>query len=528
MKLSISTSTREVLADTVKSLISNRVASRIAAKDHTLWGQEASSEASIRLGWVESARNSVELVAPLLVLRDQFLAMGLDRVVLCGMGGSSLAPEVIAKNFGLNLVVLDSTSPDSVASALNGLERTLVVVSSKSGSTVETDSQKRAFENAFFSAGIDPKERIVIVTDPNSPLDVSARQDGYRVFNADPNVGGRYSALTAFGIVPAALAGADVAELLRSAQQVSPQLAVDSTDNPALWLAALLGAAPKASESGHRDKFLLETDDLPGFADWAEQLVAESSGKQGRGSMPVVVSAQAPEFAFELNDTLGVRFGDGQPTANSAYFSGSLGELFLLWQYATAALGWVLEINPFDQPDVESAKVAAREMLESMAQKRVPDFVDGGLAVTAHGFELTGRTLDFAIEALLARVTQNGYLGIHSYANRAEFPVFEELRDVLAERLKRPVSFGWGPRFLHSTGQYHKGGPSQGVFLQLLVRTEFDLAVPGRDFSFGQLMAAQSAGDAAVLAKRGLPVLTIELTDPFADLERIKRAIANG
>jgi glucose-6-phosphate isomerase len=528
MKLSISPTTSEALAETVDLLIKNHVASRIASLDHDLWGEAAAQEAAIRLGWVSAARESVDLVAPLLLLREEFLARAIDRVVLCGMGGSSLAPEVIAKNYGLPLLILDSTSPDAVASALNDLERTVVVVSSKSGSTVETDSQKRAFESAFVSAGISPQERIVIVTDPGSPLDQSARADGYRVFNADPNVGGRYSALTAFGVVPTALAGADVPELLRSAQQVSARLATDSTDNPALWLAALLGASPSLNGPGHRDKFLLETDALPGFADWAEQLVAESTGKQGRGSLPVVVNSQSPELNLELSDTISLRFGDDEATGNTSFFSGDLGELFLLWQHATAALGWILKINPFDQPDVESAKVAARAMLESMGSKRTPDYVDGGIAINAHGFEHRGRTLDSAIEALLAKVAQDGYLGIHCYANRLEFSGFEELREITAARLRRPVSFGWGPRFLHSTGQYHKGGPSQGVFLQLLVGTEFDLEVPGREFSFGQLIAAQAAGDAAVLAERGLPVLMIELSDPFANFERLKRAIADG
>ena len=532
MKLVINPAIREALADTVGSLIENRVASRIAQKDSELWGSAAASEASIRLGWVDSARDSVELVAPILALRDELWAQGLDSVVLCGMGGSSLAPEVIAKNSGLKLTVLDSTSPDAVASALNNLERTVVVVSSKSGSTVETDSQKRAFEHAFEQAGINPVERIIIVTDPGSPLDEAARAAGYRVFNADPNVGGRYSALTAFGLVPSALAGADVLGLLHSAQQAGRLLATDSTDNPALWLAAVLGATPTES-LGHRDKFLIETDGLPGFGDWAEQLVAESTGKQGRGSLPVVVDSLAPELKLELNDTISIRFA--APDAHvagfdqaTAYFSGDLGEMFLLWQYATAALGWVLEINPFDQPDVESAKIAARAMLDSMGSARVPDYVDGGVAITVRGFSHHARTLDSAVEAVLARVAENGYLAVHSYANRAEFASFEGLREVLATRLQRPVSFGWGPRFLHSTGQYHKGGPSQGVFIQILVKTEFDLAVPGRDFSFGELIAAQSAGDAEVLAQRGLPVLTIELNDPLVDFDRLKRAIVNG
>jgi hypothetical protein len=527
MKLNISAELKATLLERVEQMVEAAVASRIAAADSQLWGPEAAAEAGIRLGWVGSARTSVDLIAGLYQLRDELRSNAVDRVVLCGMGGSSLAPEVIAKNAPVSLTVLDSTSPDAVASALIELERTVVVVSSKSGSTVETDSQRRAFEAAFEAAGINPLDRIIIVTDPGSPLDLSAREVGYRVFNADPNVGGRYSALTAFGLVPSALAGADVAGLLHSAQLASPQLAVDSVENPALWLAALLAATPSQLGS-HRDKFLIESDSLPGFADWAEQLVAESTGKQGRGSLPVVVTSSAPEFELNLEDAVSIRFGETEAQGLNAFFSGNLGELFLLWQHATAAMGWLLEINPFDQPDVESAKIAARSLLESMAPVAAPDFVDGGIAISCRGFELSGRTLDAAVEALLAKLPANGYLALQAYLNRAEFAPFETLRDAAALRTSRPVCFGWGPRFLHSTGQYHKGGPAQGVFMQLLVKTDFDLAVPGRDFSFGELLAAQSAGDAAVLAARGLPVLTLVLADPFADLERLKRAIANG
>ncbi len=523
MKLSVSPKHSE-LAKVVRDLASAEVASRIRAKDSTLWGPEAQPEASIRLGWVESAEISLGLVPEILKLREEFRAQGLDRFVLCGMGGSSLAPEVITKNAKVALVVLDSTDPSQVRSAVRELERTVVVVSSKSGSTVETDSQKRAFEAAFTAAGIDPVTRIVIVTDPGSPLDKAAREAGYRVFNADPNVGGRYSALTAFGLVPSGLAGADIASLLASAKRADAELASDAVDNPALWLAACLVRTP--AEIGFKDKFLVDSAELLGFGDWVEQLVAESTGKEDLGTLPVVVSASAPELAKPASDVLVTRFANRDTQSEDVTFFGELGELFLLWEYATAIAGYLLGINPFDQPNVESAKVAARELLDSPAEVSDPDFTDRGVAANAYGFDLTAQTVDSALEQLLSLANQSSYISIHAYLNREAYPQFEELRNLIAAKTSRPVTFGWGPRFLHSTGQYHKGGPKQGIFLQLTHEVENDLEIEGRPFSFGTLIAAQAAGDARILEANGLPVLSLKLSNPLSDLELLKKAIA--
>lgn len=523
MRLDLSPALQSQLAQSVQDLVSAEVASRIADKDHTLWGPEAESEASIRLGWVESARTSLEIVPKLLSLRDEFRAQGITRIVLCGMGGSSLAPEVISKNQGIELTVLDSTDPSQVSAALIDLERTAVVVSSKSGSTVETDSQKRAFETAFRAAGIDPTARIVIVTDPGSPLDVASRSAGFRVFNADPNVGGRYSALTAFGLVPTALAGADITALLSSAGQADSQLTSDSADNPAIWLAAAMARTPGIN--GFKDKFLIETDQLPGFGDWAEQLVAESTGKEGTGILPVVVTAQAPEMGLDLSDTLVIRYSQSAPNFEGITFSGNLGELFLLWEYATAMAGYLMQINPFDQPNVESAKIAARALLDSPAVENEPDFVDRGIAVKTYGIKVVGSTVEAALEQLMAAALPDSYFSIHAYVSRPGFPQFEKLRDLIAQRTSRPVTFGWGPRFLHSTGQYHKGGPKQGLFIQITHDSDFDLDIEGRPFSFGGLIAAQAAGDAQVLMDNGLPVISLRLSNPVSDLELIERVV---
>ncbi len=525
MILTLNPELQASLSAVVHELASHEIASRITSKDSTIWGAAAESEASIRLGWVDSFQEAVNLIPEIVRLREALRVKGIDRIVLCGMGGSSLAPEVITKNSGVELVVLDSTAPDQVAAALVDLQRTAVVVSSKSGSTVETDSQKRAFEKAFADAGIEVTERIIIVTDPGSPLDGAARQAGYQVFNADPNVGGRYSALTAFGLVPSGLAGADVAALVSSAIQAAPTFGFDSTDNPALWLGAVFARTP--GSHGYRDKFLIETDYLPGFGDWAEQLVAESTGKDDRGILPVVVSSKAPELTSDLGDTITIRYGDADSTPQHVTFSGELGELFLLWEHATAVAGYLMGINPFDQPNVESAKVAARELLDSPAMASDVDFVDRSVAVKSYGFEVLGSTIEAAIEQLLAEANALTYFSIQVYLNRAEYPQFESLRDLLASRTGRPVTFGWGPRFLHSTGQYHKGGPKQALVIQITGEFGHDLEVPGRPFSFGTLINAQALGDAKVLSDNGLKVVSLRLSEPLSGLELITKVIAS-
>ena len=233
----------EAVRRLVPKLIDDGVAGRITSLDPSLWGPAAEDEASKRLGWTEAVAISDALVDDILALRDDLRKKGVSHIVLGGMGGSSLAPEVITRTYGVPLTVLDATDPGQVRSALEDrLEKTAVVISSKSGSTVETDSQKRVYEAAFRAAGIDPTERIVVVTDPDSPLDVAARADGYRVFNADPNVGGRYSALTAFGLVPSGLAGVDIRQLLEEAQAVELELALDVRENPGLILGSAIAA----------------------------------------------------------------------------------------------------------------------------------------------------------------------------------------------------------------------------------------------------------------------------------------------
>ncbi|MGH3837681.1 MAG: glucose-6-phosphate isomerase, partial [Pseudonocardiaceae bacterium] len=348
----------------VDNLVEQRVASALAGQDSTLWGAQAEPEAARRLAWVALPETSRPLLATIEALRANLHADGIDRVVLAGMGGSSLAPEVICATDKVALTVLDTTDPGQVADALAGdLERAVLVVSSKSGSTVETDSHRRVFAAAFAAAGLDPAAHLVVVTDPGSPLQQIADAEGYRaVITADPDVGGRYSALTAFGLVPAGLAGADIATLLDDAAQLAPLLAADDPANPALRLAAALAAGHTAGA----DKVVLGDtgSGIVGFADWAEQLIAESTGKEGTGLLPVVVEDPAsPGFADAGPDAIPVAIGPGVEAAAVAV-TGTLGGQMLLWEHATAVLGRLLGINPFDQPDVEAAKVAARAQLD--------------------------------------------------------------------------------------------------------------------------------------------------------------------
>ncbi len=522
--------------DTVlEQLVEDRVASRIAAQDPTPWGPEAEDEAGRRLSWVALSTGSRDLVDEIAALEVELRAAMLIRVVLCGMGGSSLAPEVICGADGVDLVVLDSSDPDFVRAALTErLEETVVVVSSKSGGTVETDSQKRAFEHAFSEAGIDPARRIVVVTDPGSPLEQSSREAGYRVFLADPEVGGRYSALTAFGLVPSGLAGANVQRLLDEAEAIRPHLEADTSDNPGLRLGALLGAANRAGV----DKLVLADagSDHPGLGDWAEQLIAESTGKQGHGVLPVVVDRlDAPNLVPSTADEVLATFGPGQvlgeevqPASGWAVrLDATLGAQMLLWEYATAVAGRVIGINPFDQPDVESAKAAAREMLDGGGSTPSPMFTEGPVTVFANeGWLPAGTdTVEAAVRALLDQLDDTtGYVSVQAYLDRHRDAALASVRDGLARRTGRPTTFGWGPRFLHSTGQYHKGGPATGVYLQVTCEPEEDLPVPGRPFTFGEFLGAQAVGDGQVLADKGRPVLRLHLASP-SDVAEVRQVL---
>lgn len=544
LSLTLIGAAREASDAQVPGLVDHEFASRLAAKDHTLWGQAAEDEAAQRLGWVSPFESSRQLVETIVQLRQELAAEGVDRVVLAGMGGSSLAPEVICASSGVDLVVLDSTDPQQVAAALNNLQRSVLVVASKSGSTVETDSQRRIVQHAFHEAGIDPFSRTVVVTDPGSPMNEQAREQGVRaVFEADPSVGGRYSALTAFGLVPAGLAGADIAGLLDEAESAIDLLIEDDAANPGLQLGAAIGGT-----SPLRDKLIIADDGSPlvGLGAWIEQLVAESTGKEGTGLLPVIVADGEPELTRDADDALIVQIVDADEEEGASVDAdptdivvsphvvrtgGSLGAQFLLWEVATAVAGSLLGINPFDQPDVESAKVAARGMLDSPAPASSEPAIDQAVEIRSSGDDslvsASDATVTEAVKALLDRVPENGYLAVMAYLDRISESHLEELRPQLSAVCGRPVTFGWGPRFLHSTGQFHKGGPAVGVFLQITTSAAEDVSVPERPFTLSELIAAQASGDAKVLADHGRPVLQLHLSDREAGIAQVLDAIAN-
>lgn len=496
----------------LRSLVSDHAASRLFARDATLWGPQAATEAAQRLGWVDAYERATPTISAAMALRDQLTHRGIRHVVLCGMGGSSLAPLVITQAAHTPLTVLDSTHPRTVARVLSAeLSHTVVVVSSKSGSTVETRSHLSACEAEFHAAGLDAAEHIVIVTDPGSPLEAYARVAGYPVFLADPDVGGRYSALTPFGIVPSTLAGADLQPLMTEARAAAEYLCVDTPDNPAMVLAAALAAGlPRQYLCLVTEQGLIRTD----LGLWVEQLVAESTGKLGRGVLPVALPMGGPSSAelaapqsirvtIDLSPTDGAGAVDltAPDSASDIHVSGPLGAQFLLWEVATALLSRLIKVNPFDQPDVESAKVAARNSLETPPTAPVP------------AAEYTDEAQ--LIAALREKVPADGYIALQAYVDEGDSTItdaVERLRHRLSEALRVPVALGYGPRYLHSTGQFHKGGPAVGVFVQIVDLYEPAHPVGGIDFA--ALIMAQAAGDKKVLTDRGRPVSTFRVSSP--------------
>jgi glucose-6-phosphate isomerase len=537
----VSVTTREVVEEAqsvLDRLVTDGVPGALTNGSTHLWGPDAVAEASRRLGWLDLPDSSRALLPQLAGLHQE----GLDHVVLAGMGGSSLAPEVITRTEGVELTVLDTTDPRQVTRVVGDrLERTVLVVSSKSGGTIETDSHRRIFEKAFRDAGIDPAERIIVVTDPGSPLESSARAAGYRVVLADPDVGGRYSALTAFGLLPSALAGADVSRLLDEAAALSPALR-QPYDNPGLALGAALGASVLTG----RDKLVIADhgSGLIGFGDWAEQLIAESTGKEGKGILPVVVES-VDSAGFEVTGDvrrvmLGSRPDEPAPGRGPGLsVSGPLGAQFLLWEYATAVAGRVIGINPFDQPNVQESKDNTASLLRGVDEglsptviAGAPVFAEGAVEVHAAGDLLKGvKDLGEVFDVLLSAVPERGYLAVMAYLDRVGEPEAARLRPLLAARaadvrkVTAPVTFGWGPRFLHSTGQYHKGGPQNGVFVQLTGDVRQDVPVPGRPYSLKALQLAQAFGDLRALRSRGRPAVRVHLRHRAEGLAQLLTAL---
>jgi len=516
----------ELLAEASRiatGLAEDKVASGIAAKDVTLWGPDAEAGAAVRLNWVDLATTSRPLLARIAELRRELASLGVHRVLLAGTSGATLAAAAICRAEGVPLVVLDTADAGQVGDALEGdLAATVLVVASKYGTALQPDSIHRIFTEAFSSAGLAPAEHIVVVTDPGSPLHHQAFDAGLPVIEADPEVGDAYSALTAFGLVPAGLAGADLGALLDDAAAAEELLGQDEVDNPALLLGAALAARHAA---GAEQVVLADTgssldgSDLAGFGDWAAHLITAATNL-----LPVVAEGPtAPGFGGSARPAgpdattvaLGTALGT-DPADAQLSTAGPLGGLFPLWQYAVAVAGRLLGVNPFEELDVATAEAATLALLaEPPGTEPAPSFVDGAIEVFAGDWLPAGtdRTAAGAVRALLAAAPEHGHLSVEVYLDRIEDASASVLRPELARRSGLPTTFGWGQRRPRPTGPDQQDGRPNGVYLHITGSVVADIAVPGRPYTLAALQHAQARGDTAVLTGRGRPVLRLHLTD---------------
>ena len=466
------------------------IAPLVAKKDSSLWPLE--QETINRLGWIDLPTKSRALLPELDALSAWTRSNGLTEIVLCGMGGSSLAPEVIASTYKKSLTILDSTDPVQVNNSVTSdLNKSVIVISSKSGTTIETLSQFEFYVGKFKQANLNPTEHIVIVTDPGTPLDVIARNEGYKVVNADPNVGGRFSALSAFGLVPAALIGVDISLLLDDAEKLSPSLS--SMDSPAIKIAASL-----FSLSDQVINFCDKNSTTPGLSYWIEQLIAESTGKNSNGRLPVVIEESTESFS-------GITVGF-TPGSYDLTIEATLGEQFLLWEWVTALLCFLLKVNPFNQPNVAEAKDRTSTILSSLLNNGIdtptPTYEDSDYLI------FSSQKISNLSEFLKLKVS---YFAILAYLDRGSDSELLKIRELVAARSKTATTFGWGPRYLHSTGQIHKGGQQNGAFIVITGESELDVKIPNKAYTFSQLIMAQALGDIESISERSLPLIRIHL-----------------
>jgi transaldolase / glucose-6-phosphate isomerase len=480
----------------------DKVIERIWRRDHTVWKDDP-TEITNRLGWLSVTDLMHERIGELESFAKEASADGFDTAVLLGMGGSSLAPEVFMRTFGsadgaLELIVLDTTHPatiERIAGELD-LRTTLFIVASKSGGTTETLSHFAHFWDATPIGN-----RFVAITDPGTPLETLARDHGFRhVFLNPDDIGGRYSALSSFGLVPASLIGAPLHEVLDRAEEMEVACArvVPAAQSPGATLGALMGEAARAG----RDKLtLFLPEEIASLGSWVEQLIAESTGKEGKGIVPVVGEPLAAHDVYG-QDRVFVAIGEregvdalekaGHPVAQLA-FDGreQIGGEFFRWELATAVAGSILGINAFDQPNVQEAKDATKEILASGSVED-PGFDD--------------------LAALLKEVGEGDYVAILAYLDRTSETedAIERVRLAIRDRYRVATTTGFGPRFLHSTGQLHKGGPNSGVFIQVVdANREVDVPIPGQPYTFGTLIDAQALGDLRSLRTRGRRVARV-------------------
>ena len=556
-----------LLEETLKRAASQGWPRRLWAADASLW---TGRDEAAWLGWLGAGRGEAVDLAALDALRTNVKNAGYTHALLLGMGGSSLGPEVLAATFppaaGFpTLLVLDSTDPDQVARVSGEIDpaRTLFIVASKSGSTLEPDVLHRYFfELASTALGAgEAGRRFIAITDPGSKLEALAKAQGFwRTFLGDPAIGGRYSVLSNFGMVPAAIIGLDVRAIFQSVKDMvfACGASAPPADNPAFVLGALMGVGALAG----RDKIsLIASDGVADLGAWLEQLIAESTGKLGRGLIPIDREpvggdkVYGDDRVFTYLRLAGqedpVRDGAvddleaaGHPVVRITLANRSrLFQEFFRWEVAVAVAGAVIGIDPFDQPDVEASKIKTRALTDAYEntgalEEDPPLLRRDGLALYADpanaadlGRTLAQPTLEAYLGAHFARAVPGDYLALLAYVDRnpEHDEILQGLRARLRDRLRVATTLQFGPRFLHSTGQAYKGGPNTGVFLQITTRPGADLAIPGRKVSFGVVEAAEAQGDFAVLAERGRRLLRVHLEDDTkAGLARLVEAVDRG
>ncbi len=511
------------------------VVRRIAEKDAGLWKSNGSTQTEIRerLGWLQVADRMEERVPELEALRKELVGEGFTDLVLMGMGGSSLAPEVFRQTFGapraaLDVHVLDTTDPAAISALEKAIDlrKTVFIVASKSGTTLETLSHYRHFWQQAGQKG----GQFIAITDPGTALADEASRRGFRrTFLNPPDIGGRYSALSYFGLVPAALGGVDVSGVLDRAatmvQACSPS--VPAGENPGAWLGAVFAEAAKVG----RDKItIVAPPAIQSFGVWAEQLIAESTGKEEKGLVPVADEALGTPQVYG-NDRLFVRLalpGDDEPSALAALGQAghpvvtlklsdplAIGAEFFRWEYAIAVAGAILGLNVFDQPNVQEAKDLTRKVLS----EGNPPTVGEGIRWAGQ----SGATLEAAIQSLLGQARAGDYVALLAFiAPSPEHDrALNSIRLAIRDSHRVATTVGYGPRYLHSTGQLHKGGPNTGVFLQLVGDDPHDVPIPGEKFSFGVLKQAQALGDFQALRNHGRRVLRVQMADVAQGLAKI-------
>jgi len=538
----------------------SKVIERIWSKDSSLWKQEPSHQKIIAnsLGWLTVPGEMIEVADELKTFAESVSTSGFQYVMICGMGGSSLCPEVLRQTFGRQkdfpeLLVLDSTDPDAINNFKRQIDigRCLFVIASKSGTTTEPIAFHRYWYNEVAQLHDSPGNAFVTITDPGSQMAETAAAEGFRriVLN-QPDIGGRYSALSYFGMVPAALMGLDVGRLLRQAQSMAEHCVANANENAA----AILGTVMAECALAGRDKLTIVTDEtLSALGLWVEQLVAESTGKEGKGIIPVVgeplgsvsvynndrlfVSVSVGTVSEATNAKLKMLEAAGHPVVyrhlTDVY---DLGAEFFVWEMATAFSGWRLSINPFDQPNVQESKDATKSLLESYKREgklaeQEALASDGQLTIFAsdnNAAPAAAVSIRDALRAHLAKIKRGDYVALLAYVEETPETeaALQTIRTIIRDATGCATMVGYGPRFLHSTGQLHKGGPDSGVFIQITAPDKVNFQVPGEEYTFSVLKDAQALGDFQSLQSHRRRAIRVDLgSDVSSGLSKLRELI---